>query len=122
MNTHKIVNRKTGLEIEGKLEEARPREIDFQIEGTTGSNTLWAVDWEIIELPKPLPTEPGYYVQANTDLAGDVTLYHCSPGRFWYSDERGAWTAIDRADVPRDLVRLVKREVVAAASAEPGTR
>ena len=109
MNTHKIVNKKTGLEIEGTAEYKGSVNFGFRIEGTTSGNAFLKRDWDIIELPKPLPTEPGYYVADDFDMTNFGVLYHLNEGG-WGRLLNGGWRGVKEEEVPRNLVRLVKEQ------------
>ena len=109
MNTHKIVNKQTGLEIEGRADPVGGAYIYFDIEGTSIVNSFLASDWDIIELPKPLPTEPGYYVVDDFDMTNFGVLYHLNEGG-WGRLFNGGWYGVREDEVPRNLVRLVKEQ------------
>ena len=111
-NTHKIVNKQTGLEIEGTLMDYHgPDYFGLRIEGSRYTNSFDHEDWDIIELPKPLPTEPGLYAEADADLAsGLFELYHLDQDGHWGTERVGRWVGIDANKVPRNLVRLVKEQ------------
>lgn len=111
-NTYKIVNKQTGLEIEGALtRNESPIWFGFKIEGADSVNSFYAKDWDIIELPKPLPTEPGYYVVEDFDMTNFGVLYHLNEGGWgWGRLLNGDWQWVKEAEVPRNLVRLVKEQ------------
>ena len=65
MNTHKITNNQTGLEI--LVEVTRSADIysifEAKIEGSTRTNSFNADEWTVEELPAQLPTEVGTVVR-----------------------------------------------------------
>lgn len=106
--THRIVNA-SGQEIFGRLvENLGPMKFVFQIDGSLCSTQFEHNDWDITELPKPLPGVPGFYISKsslNNPVFARALYMFYNDG--WNTDDNGEWHGIPDTDVPRDLVRLV---------------
>ena len=105
MGTHKIINKQTGQFLTGVLYDTPGVYFIVSVDGTAKEAMfeIFNNDWDVEELPAPLPTEPGMYVVL--------------PDTNYYLDAGGDWSLMRGATAePRtpeamqhvgDLVRLV---------------
>ena len=105
MGTHKIINKQTGQFLTGILHSTARAYSIVEVDGTAEGILFDFLDsdWDVEELPAPLPTEPGMYV-----VLPD-TNYYLDAGGDW-SLMRGATAEPRTPEVMQhvgDLVRLV---------------
>lgn len=91
------------------------------IEGYLGAE-IWPHQWargaltfERVICERTLPSEPGWYVRQSDDSS--IYRLFVDAGHNWYSNDNitVSWTAMDKWDVPDDLVRLVPAAEIEAA-------